>query len=283
MVTTSVHAAIWSAEMTKESVGRVLDRAASIGYDFVTLPMRQPDTLDPAALAREVSARAIGVIGTAGLCPGGDIGSNDVEAREIGRAHLALVINCARDIGIRQINGPLYGPHGQASEPVSACAFQRSAENLADMADLAADSGITLCVEVLNRYETALLNTVAQGLDYIELVNRPNVKLHIDTFHMSIEERDTASAAAAALPKLGYFELDQSHRGYVDEGSLDLWAISTPLANGGYQGLVGVEAFSRSRLSDAHANALSIWRDYYEDPDQLARNALALIKQLFPN
>ena len=282
MISAAVHSAIWSPKMTAENVGRVLDKAGEIGYDFVNLPMRQPGELEPAKLAQEVLASGIGAVCTAGMCPGGDIGSSNYEAREVGRAHLALVISCARDIGIRQINGPLYGPHGQPGEPVSPDGFRRSAENLADMADLAASSGITLCIEVLNRYETSLLNTVTQGLEYIDLVNRPNIKLHIDTFHMSIEERDAANSAANALPRLGYFELDQSHRGYIDEGNLDLMKIAAPLAKGGYKGLVGVEAFSRSRLPDSHANALSIWRDHYEDADQLARDALAAIKRMFP-
>ena len=218
MVKTAVHTAIWSPEMTPENVGRLMDKAEGIGFDFVTLPMRKPAELDVSGLARTVSASGIEALCTAGMCPGGDIGSDDTEAREIGRAHLALVISCTRDIGIRQINGPLYGPHGKASNPVTLDGFRRSAENLAELADIAAKSGITLCIEILNRYETALLNTVAQGLEYLELAGRPNIKLHVDTFHMSIEESDTAAAAAKALPKLGYFELDQSHRGYLHEG-----------------------------------------------------------------
>ncbi|MEM6387790.1 MAG: sugar phosphate isomerase/epimerase family protein [Pseudomonadota bacterium] len=268
--------------MTPDNVGRLMEKAADIGYDFVTLPMRRPSELDVAGLARIVSASGIGALCTAGMCPGGDIGSDDPDRRELGRAHLKRVIACARDIGIRQINGPLYGPLGKAAEPVTMDGFRRSAENLAGLADIAAASGITLCVEILNRYETALLNTVAQGLDFIELANRPNIKLHLDTFHMSIEERHAPTAAAEALTKLGYFELDQSHRGDLSEGSLDLAAISATLAEGGYQGLVGVEAFSRCRLPDQHANALAIWRDHFDDADELARRALAFIRQVFP-
>lgn len=281
MVKTAVHTAIWSPEMTPENVGPLMEKASAIGFDFVTLPMRKPADLDVAGLARTVSTSGIGALCTAGMCPGGDIGSGDPERRELGRAHIKRVIACARDIGIRQINGPLYGPLGKAEESVTADGVHRSAENLADLADVAAESGITLCVEILNRYETALLNTVDQGLAFLELANRPNIKLHLDTFHMSIEERDAPAAAAKALPKIGYFELDQSHRGNLDEGSLDLTALAAPLVQSDYNGLVGVEAFSRNRLPNDHANALAIWRDHFDDPDHLARNARAFIRRAF--
>ncbi len=282
MVKTAVHTALWSPEMTPENVARVTESAARIGFDAVSLPMRGPSDLDISGVAAAISASGVGALCTAGMCAGGDIGSADTEARRIGHAHLSLVIACARDIGIKQINGPVYGPLGKATEPVTLDGFRRSAETLAGLADAAAESGITLCVEILNRYETALLNTVAQGLEYLELANRPNIKLHLDTFHMAIEERDVPAAVAKALPKLGYFELDQSHRGALDEGSLDLSAMTEPLADGGYQGFVGVEAFSRSRLPDDHANALAIWREHFDDPDEVARSALAFIKRAFP-
>lgn len=132
----------------------------------------------------------------------------------------------------------------------------------------------------MNRYETALLNTVGQALDYLALVDHPNLRLHLDTYHMAIEEARPAEALARALPVLGYYELDQSHRGRLDEGSLDLRAISAPIA-GRYDGLVGVEAFTRSRLASDHADGLAIWRDHFDDGTALARHARALIREIF--
>lgn len=281
MVKIAAHAAVWSTDPAPGSVACVLEAAASIGYDFVALPLRDPARLDSAALARCVSSSGVGAIGTAGMPPGGDIGSADADARRKGQAHLERVIATARDIGIGQINGVLYGPLRKAEQPPHEDEIERSAEALAGLADVAAPAGITLCLEIVNRYETAMLNTVAQGLDYLARVGRPNLKLHIDTFHMSIEERDAPAAAEAALPRLGYYELDQSHRGKLDEGSLDLAAISRPIVAAGYNGLVGVEAFARSRLATDHANGLAIWRDHFDDGDALARHAIAFVRSLF--
>jgi D-psicose/D-tagatose/L-ribulose 3-epimerase len=113
------------------------------------------------------------------------------------------------------------------------------------------------------------------------MVDHPNLRLHLDTYHMAIEESDPIAAAAAALPHLGYFELDQSHRGRLDQGSLDLVALSQPVRNGGYDGLIGVEAFSRRNLATDHANALAIWRDHFDDATALAEHAIKLIRDIF--
>ena len=74
---------------------------------------------------------------------------------------------------------------------------------------------------------------------------------------MSIEERSPADALRAAVPKLFYFELDQSHRGDLGAGSLDLERLTRCAAEAGYRGIVGVEAFSRSRMAPDHADALA--------------------------
>jgi D-psicose/D-tagatose/L-ribulose 3-epimerase len=125
------------------------------------------------------------------------------------------------------------------------------------------------------------LNTVDQALDYLDYSDHPNLLLHLDTFHLAIEEAEPVAAVQAALPKIGYFELNQSHRGRLDQGSLDLAAMSDPLEKAGYSGWIGVEAFARSRMADDHANALAIWRDQFNDANGLARNALEIIHKIF--
>lgn len=159
--------------------------------------------------------------------------------------------------------------------------MRRSAEVMFRVAEAAGKAGVALCVELVNRYETPMLNTVDQALDYLAMVDHPNLRLHLDTYHMAIEEAHPVAAVAAALPHLGYFELDQSHRGRLDQGSLDLAAMSAPLRDGGYSGLVGVEAFARGNLAPDHADALAIWRDHFDDANALASHAIGLIRELF--
>ncbi|MBE2278350.1 MAG: sugar phosphate isomerase/epimerase [Rhodobacteraceae bacterium] len=280
MVRTAIHAGVWSTDPAPASVARILDLAAGAGFDALALPLRDPAALQAPALGAAFRAAGMAALGTAGMPSGADISSADPAERQRGEAHLRRVVAVAAEIGIEQINGVLYATLGHAPTLPDADAPRRSAEVLHRIAEAALAAGVRLCAELVNRYETALLNTVDQALDYLALVDHPNLRLHLDTYHMAIEERRPAEALRRALPVLGYFELDQSHRGRLDEGSLDLRAMAAPIA-GSYQGLVGVEAFARSRLAPGHADALAIWRDQFEDGTALARQARALIGEIF--
>ncbi|WP_224408334.1 sugar phosphate isomerase/epimerase [Afifella sp. IM 167] len=280
-VRTAIHAAVWSADPEPESVRHVVAAAGEIGYDCLVLPLRDPDRLRPQALARIFEAAGVTPLNSAGIPPASDIGSADPETRRRGREHLNRVLGLARDMGSRQINGVLYAPLVRATRPSAREELLRSSESMAMVAETAEAMGITLGIELVNRYETNMLNCVEQGLEYLDLVDRPNVRLHLDTFHLAIEEADPVAAIAAAMDRLCYFELDQSHRGRLDQGSLDLKRMAQPAVSAGYDGLVGVEAFARSRLAPEHADTLAIWREHFDEPSALAAQALRTINEIF--
>ena len=277
----AIHAGVWSTDSNPEIVSRVLAEVAETGFDCLVLPLRNLSNLRPAALSHAFERAGVTALATTGLPAAADISSSDPEERMRGEIHLREAIAIARDIGVIQTGGVFYGPLGHADGPADAASRRRSAEVMARIADIAADSGIRLCIELVNRYETAMLNTVEQGLEYLGLVDHPNVRLHLDTYHLAIEESDPTKAIGSALSALGYFEFDQSHRGRLDEGSLDLRAMAEPVDRAGYDGLIGVEAFARSRIAPDHADALAIWRDHFQDGTALARQAISLIREIF--
>lgn len=281
MIRTAIHAGVWSTDPDPETVRRVLAEVAATAFDALAIPLRKLERMRPAEIARAFEQAEVIPLGTTGLPAGADVSSEDTDQRQRGEAHLRNVLAVARDIGVVQVGGVIYGRLGHAGVPDDDEARKRSAEVIARVLDYAAETGVRLCAELVNRYETSMLNTVEQALDYVHLVDHPGLKLHLDTYHMAIEERDPAAAARAALPVLGYFELDQSHRGRLNEGSLDLRAMAAPIRDSGYDGFIGVEAFSRSRLADDHANTLSIWREHFDDGTALAQNAMSLIREIF--
>ncbi|NYZ12470.1 sugar phosphate isomerase/epimerase [Azospirillum sp. RWY-5-1] len=276
---TAIHAAVWGPRWCGADLDRTLESAARIGYDHVAVPLRRFEDVDPPALDRAFRAQGLTPLNTCGLSPDTDVGSADADARGRGVARLRTAVAMARDMGSPQINGVLYGPLGKAGGPPQPDAVARAAECMAEVADYAAAAGVRLALEMVNRYETNLLNTVDQALAFLDMAGHSNLWLHLDTYHMSIEEADPIGAIRRALPRLSYFELDQGNRGNLNDGSLDLRAWTAQLFAAGYTGIVGVEAFSRSRLSPDHADALAVWRDTYTDPDQLAATGLRLINE----
>lgn len=280
-VRSSIHAAVWGHDWRAEALMPTLDAAARIGYDHVVVPLRDFSAVDPEALAAAFSQRGLVPLNTCGLSHDKDIGSTDASVRERGVAHLRHAVALARDMGSPQIGGVLYGPLGKAAEPANPEALRHTADCLRQVADTARKAGVRLALEVVNRYETAVLNTVTKALALLEAINHDAVALHVDTFHMSIEESDPLDALARAMPRLAYFELDQSHRGDAFDGSLDLVAWSRRASELGYDGIVGVEAFSRQRLAPDHANLLAIWEHRFDDGNQVAENFMRVIRNGF--
>jgi D-psicose/D-tagatose/L-ribulose 3-epimerase len=80
---------------------------------------------------------------------------------------------------------------------------------------VAEGEGVTLDLEIVNRFETNLLNTAAQGLEYIQDTGSDNIFPHLDMFHMNIEEADPSLAIRDAGDKIGYFHVGESNRGFL--------------------------------------------------------------------
>lgn len=280
---TSIHASVWGPDWSAAGIAPALRSAARIGYDHVVVPLRRFEDIEPSALALEFNRCGISPLNTCGLSADKDIGSADADIRKKGIQHLRRAVSLARDMGSTQIGGVLYGPLGKAAQPAAPDEYQRMAEAIRLVADDAGRAGVRLALEVVNRYETARLHNTGLGLAFLDMVDHDNVFLHLDTFHMSIEEADPRAAISRAMPRLAYFELDQSHRGAPDEGSLDLAAWLRHLASTGYQGIVGVEAFSRSLMAADHADSLAIWSDRFRagDSDRLAEAFMRLIEAGF--
>jgi D-psicose/D-tagatose/L-ribulose 3-epimerase len=149
---------------------------------------------------------------------------------------------------------------------------------LGAVADFAHEQGVTMTFEVLNRYETAMLNTAQQALDFVAASGSDHLRVHLDTFHMAVEEADMLGAIRSAAPVLGYLELGQSGRGPLATGSVDTAAAVREAIRAGYRGRIGVEAFSRSVLPGFLGDLLAIWREPYTDGAALAAEAIDIVR-----
>lgn len=262
-------------------LGAALEDMAALGYDLIAFGPMDPGATDVPALTRLLGDAGVAPIAMAGLTPETDISSPDAAVRARGLDALRATVDFAQRLGADQLNGVSYAVHGQSSEPFGTDRFRWSAETLGQAADYAASAGIQMNFEVVNRYETSMLNTAAQALDYLAASGSQHLKMHLDTYHMGIEEQDLAAAVTSATPKLGYLELGQSGRGSVLTGVVDVSAVVTAAHRAGYQGRFGVEAFTRQLLVDPVANALAIWRQTYSDPHQVAAEAIELVRSVY--
>jgi D-psicose/D-tagatose/L-ribulose 3-epimerase len=152
-------------------------------------------------------------------------------------------------------------------------------EGVQRAADYAAQREIALAVEPLNRFETDLLNTVEQAMRFLSLVNRPNVGLLLDTFHMNIEEMNIPDAIRQAGDRLFHFHACANDRGTPGHDHLPWSAIVGALRDVDYDGPVVIEAFTPEIREIARA--VSIWRPLAASQDALATDGLRFLRNIF--
>lgn len=281
-VRTSIHPAAWIARWTNQTAPHALERAAALGFDHVVVTLRRFEDIDPPAIARAFENVGLTPVNAAGQSPDADISSPDEETRGRGLERLRTALRLARDMGSRYVGGVLYSALRKFERAPAEGAWEAAASAIATVGEEARGYGVRLALEIVNRYESNLINTVEQALRFLDLVSCDNVYLHLDTFHMNIEERSLPDALRKALPRLAYFELDQNHRGALDGGVIDFRPLLAELARGGFGGIVGIEAFSRPTLAEDHANALAVWRATFPDGHAVAREGMRLIDAAFP-
>ncbi|MGJ9413689.1 sugar phosphate isomerase/epimerase family protein [Aeromicrobium sp. CF4.19] len=273
----SLHPAVamsgWDAEL---AVG-VLDRAAELGYQHVIVPLRRPQDVDVPTTARWFAERGLTPITSGNQVHGADVSCDDPDVRAAGLARLRYMIEMTTDLGGDQMQGVLYGVLGKPAGRVAPERFRRTAELLGELAD-SVPAGVTVACEIVNRYETAMMNTAADGLRFLEASGSDRLALHLDTFHMNIEETDPTEAVQAALPRLAYLEIGQSHRGELSHGTAPVEQVLDAALAAGYRGRVGVEAFSAAVLDEEVAGGLAIWRDVFGADNRIAEQASALLK-----
>ena len=273
-----VHAFVWEHGWSREQATRAINQSAAAGYDFIEAPSLDPSSIDPAVTVKLLEEAGIGISFSMGLDFDSDISSCDPEREARGKKLLLDAVAVCRDCGGKSIGGILYSAFGKYYTQPKPEGIKRSAQILNEVAAEAAKSDITLCLEVVNRYETNICNTAAQGVQMCKLVDAPNVKVHLDVYHMNIEESDITAAILESAPYIGYFHTGDSHRGYMGSGSIDLQAVFRAIVKAKYTGPITFESFSSRVVGQPLEGILGIWRNLWDDGFDLATHALMYTK-----
>lgn len=252
---------------------------AALGYSRVVLSPMAPDT-DVAPLGSAFEAAGLTPVTLAVQDPEADVSSADPHIRQRGVDSLLAALELTKALGSDQMNGVPYGLFGRADDILVEERVATAAQLVGQVAERAKEDGIAVNFEVLNRYETSMLNTAAQAVDFVTASGSDNLRIHLDTFHMAIEESDMAAAVTHAAPHLGYLELGQSGRGLISAGSADNRAVLAAAKTAGYAGPIGVEAFTRNVVGPIGGSMLAIWRDTYPDGHVVAADAMTLIREV---
>jgi D-psicose/D-tagatose/L-ribulose 3-epimerase len=272
------HALVWAGDWSAEGARAAISGAARSGYDYVEIALLDPWKVDIAMTRDILDEYGVRAHASLGLSPTTDVTSTDTSIIAKGDELLRKATDVLHALGGTELCGVLYCSLGKYPGPASRENRANSVAAMQRLSDYAADKGINVNLEVVNRYETNIMNTGIEGLAFLDEVNRPNTFIHLDTYHMNIEEDGMEKSVLAAGDKLGFVHIGESHRGYLGSGNVDFDTFFAALKKINYQGPITFESFSSAVVDPALSNTLCVWRNLWSDSDDLASTALSFMK-----
>ncbi|MEQ8787955.1 MAG: sugar phosphate isomerase/epimerase family protein [Pirellulaceae bacterium] len=221
------------------------DTAAGLGFDAVEIFAPSPEAVDAQKLNAKLEQRSLRVaaVGTgAGMVIHGlSLTSTDAAQRAKAKDFVRSIIDLGAPYGAPAIIGSMQGRWGGELSRDAALDLLREA--LEELGAHAAERGVPLIYEPLNRYETNLITTIADGVRMMQSLQTDNVKLLADLFHMNIEEANLAEAIRAGRGHIGHVHYVDSNRRPAGLGHMDFTPLAAALVDIGYDGYCSAEAF----------------------------------------
>jgi D-psicose/D-tagatose/L-ribulose 3-epimerase len=270
---------VWTSPLTDERLAALAPRVRDWGFDVIELPVEDPDDWDPARAADLLGELGLGATVSLVMGEGRELVATDAATVATTQSYLRRVVDAAESVGAAVIGGPAYASVGRTwrlDPDERAAVYAELATNLVPVADYAAERGVRVGVEALNRYETSLLNTVDQALEAIAPLPPEGCGLMLDVYHMNIEETSVPAAIERAGDRIVHVQVCGNQRGTPGDDHLDWPAIFAALDATGYDGPICIESFTGDNATIA--TAASIWRPLAPSQDRLATDGLAFLK-----
>ncbi|MHA6692961.1 sugar phosphate isomerase/epimerase family protein [Devosia sp. A449] len=268
-----VHTSMWTMNWDRAGAERTIPAAAAYKMDFIEIALLNPDIVDAPHTRSLLEAHGLRAVCSLGL-PESVWPSIDPEA---GIAHLKRAMDVAASLGAEALSGVTYGGIGQRSGlPPTAREYDNVARALSAAARHARQVGIAFGIEPVNRYENHLINTAAQARWMIEKVGEDNIFIHLDTYHMNIEEKGVGNGIIDAGDLLRYIHMSESDRGTPGEGTCDWDEIYATLAAIGFKGGIAMESFIN--MPPELAYGLAVWRPVADSFEEVMDKGLPFLR-----
>lgn len=273
MPTFGAHAFVFIGDWNTESGNHAISRAGHYGFDFIEIPLLDPDGFDAVSHRAALDVAGIGATCSLVLPKGAHMPRYPDKAL----AFLRRALDKTAAVGSTYLCGCIAYDLGYLTGgPPTQAERQTVIDTLKILAEEAAAKGITLGLEACNRYETYLYNSLADARETVLAVGADNLKLHADTYHMNIEEEGFYSPLVETADVLDYIHMSESHRGLVGSGTVNWDQVWQGLAEIQFEGKLVLESFAA--INPDLAAATCLWRPPNQGPDVLAPEGLAFLK-----
>jgi len=275
-----IHALVWSGHWQRRNIDFAIGSSSKLGFDLIEIPLLNPYKFDADYTKKMLGKNKINAVTSLGLSDETDITSDDPQTRKNGEKLLSKALEMTSKIGAKYMGGVLYSALKKYDRPPAKDAFNNSVEIIRNLSDQAKNMGIIIGLEPVNRYESNLINTASQAMDFIKLSESDNLFIHLDSYHMNIEESSYNESISDCGDKLGYFHIGENHRGYLGTGHINFVEIFAAMKKIKYNGPITFESFSSSIVEPQLSNTLGVWRNLWSDSNDLAEKAKSYIESI---
>jgi len=280
MIKYGINTFLWASPFTTKNL-LLLDKAKSMGFDLVEIPIEGEQDTDYAKAAEAYKRTGLDCSVCAIMGATRDPAHEDESIQRNGVSYLKHCVDAVVQMGGNKIGGPIYAAVGrtwQASDDQRKRELERCAKNLKEVAKYAEDKGVVLGMEPLNRFETSFINISEQAVELVKMVDSPAIQIMLDSFHMNIEEKSFGKAVELAGPYLMHVHATENDRGIPGSGHVPWNEFAAALKKINYDGAMVIESFSTTVKEIARAAA--IWRAPAPSSDMLATDGMAFLRKL---
>nr|WP_206696297.1 sugar phosphate isomerase/epimerase [Agrobacterium leguminum] len=264
---------MWSLKWDHENARRSIAAAADYGQDFIEIPLIDIPAIDAKhtrSLLEKYGLRAVCSL----VLPEPAWASVRPDAAI---DHLSAALDKAAEMGAEALTGVTYGGTNERTGfPPTQGEYDNLTRALSRAAGHAKTLGLQFGIETVNRYENHLLNSAEQAVALVERIGADNVFIHLDTFHMNMEEKGIANGIIAARNHLKYMHMSESDRGTPGCGNVAWDEVFSALAAIGFKGVLTLESFAA--MPREMAGAISTWRPVAPSADEVLDKGLSFLR-----
>lgn len=267
------HAYLWIKDWNDIDGKIAIDGAARAGFDFIELPIYNLSGFNGKTARKYLSDAGISAVAATVLPPDAHMPENPKAAKQ----YLYKVLDQVENAGGFALGGCIaYALEKFTGAPPTNAERQIVIDTLSEVGFEAKKRGIQLFIEVLNRYETYLYNTLADTRETVTAIGADLVQVQADTYHMNIEEEGFYKPIVQCGDALGYIHISESHRGLLGTGTVNWDEVFRGLAEALYKGPLALEFFLD--ISPDLMAATKLWRPPKIDPHTMAVKSLSFMK-----
>lgn len=271
---------LWTSPFTTETVS-LFPKIKSMGFDVVEIPVEDTEVIDAKKVKKALDENGLEGIVCGAFGPTRDLTNDDPAVHENCFQYITKCLDLCNAWGGKFLAGPMYSAVGKARmvpPDQRKREWDLAVKNLHKVSKLAQERNLAIALEPLNRFESDMVNTAEDVLRLVKDINHPAARIMLDSFHMTIEERNLESAITLVGDKLIHIQVSENYRGTPGTGLTPWNSFKAGLDKVKYNGVISIESFT-PEVKEL-AGAVCFWKHMAPSQDGFATDGLRFLKGL---